>query len=386
MTMPGRSGSVSDYRYGFQGQEMDDEVKGEGNSVNYKYRMHDPRIGRFFAIDPLAPKYPHNSPYAFSENRVTNAVELEGLEAVDNVPDETIGDYKRLGSEKMEGEYVYANLYGSDEFKGKAEEEPGSGYSITITTNDHYRLATYNEESGALDYGPFLTVTTVEKQHYVFANVGEYRVGELELISTKERLSYPGQYTNNLNLTGMNINFNLISDRSGKIAFGFSLLKPTFGSLDLRKSSSLFKAGYRYSSISNTNVFFPKANSGIWKYSKFTARNYGMPVTRFGTASKFFGKASVGLSVFSTLSDVGAYYNNEISGARLAYRTTGNGLSIISGTLVGWKMGGWPGAAAGFIVGGGFQSGEAIYDGIHSDKFQNGINQLFQWPGRMFPH
>ena len=69
------------YRYGFQGQESDNEVKGEGNSVNYKYRMHDPRIGRFFAIDPLAPKYPHNSPYAFSENRVIDAIELEGLES-----------------------------------------------------------------------------------------------------------------------------------------------------------------------------------------------------------------------------------------------------------------------------------------------------------------
>src|SRR5690554_3590240 len=81
MQMPGRNGSTGDYRYGFQGQEMDDEVKGEGNSINYKYRMHDPRVGRFFAVDPLAPEYPHNSPYAFSENMVIHCVELEGLEA-----------------------------------------------------------------------------------------------------------------------------------------------------------------------------------------------------------------------------------------------------------------------------------------------------------------
>jgi RHS repeat-associated protein len=72
--------NVGAYRYGFQGQEMDDEIKGEGNSVNYKYRMHDPRVGRFFAVDPLASNYPHNSPYAFSENVVINAIELEGLE------------------------------------------------------------------------------------------------------------------------------------------------------------------------------------------------------------------------------------------------------------------------------------------------------------------
>lgn len=64
----------------FQGQEKDDELKGEGNSLNYKYRMHDPRVGRFFARDPLASKFPFNSPYAFSENRVIDGVELEGLE------------------------------------------------------------------------------------------------------------------------------------------------------------------------------------------------------------------------------------------------------------------------------------------------------------------
>src|SRR5690606_4639049 len=53
MLMPGRVYSGDVYRYGFQGQEKDDEVKGSGNSINYKYRMHDPRIGRFFAVDPL---------------------------------------------------------------------------------------------------------------------------------------------------------------------------------------------------------------------------------------------------------------------------------------------------------------------------------------------
>jgi RHS repeat-associated protein len=80
--LDGRTESSWEYRYGFQNQEKDDEIKGEGNSVNYKYRMHDPRIGRFFAVDPLAKSYPWNSVYAFSENVVINAVELEGLEKV----------------------------------------------------------------------------------------------------------------------------------------------------------------------------------------------------------------------------------------------------------------------------------------------------------------
>ena len=82
MLVPTRHGQSDNYRYGFQGQEKDDEIKGEGNSLSYTFRMHDPRIGRFFAIDPLFKEYPHNSPYAFSENRVVDAIELEGLEKV----------------------------------------------------------------------------------------------------------------------------------------------------------------------------------------------------------------------------------------------------------------------------------------------------------------
>jgi RHS repeat-associated protein len=78
--LDGRTSENEGYRYGFQGQEGDDEIKGEGSSVNYKYRMHDPRVGRFFAVDPLTSEYPHNSAYAFSENILINAVELEGLE------------------------------------------------------------------------------------------------------------------------------------------------------------------------------------------------------------------------------------------------------------------------------------------------------------------
>jgi RHS repeat-associated protein len=71
---------VSGYRYGFQGQEKDDEVKGAGNSVNFKYRMHDPRLGRFLSIDPLSPLYPWYTPYQFAGNCPIRYVDVEGLE------------------------------------------------------------------------------------------------------------------------------------------------------------------------------------------------------------------------------------------------------------------------------------------------------------------
>ncbi|GIV28861.1 MAG: hypothetical protein KatS3mg027_2675 [Bacteroidia bacterium] len=78
--MEGRSIENTNYRFGFQGQEGDDEVFGKDNLWAYKYRLHDARLGRFFSVDPLADKYPYNSVYAFSENRVIDGVELEGLE------------------------------------------------------------------------------------------------------------------------------------------------------------------------------------------------------------------------------------------------------------------------------------------------------------------
>ena len=95
---------VGGYRYGFQGQEGDDEMAGDGNSVFFKYRIHDPRIGRFLSVDPLTASYPHNSPYAFSENRLLDGVELEGLEWAPskdkegNIIDYTWEGYNKDGS------------------------------------------------------------------------------------------------------------------------------------------------------------------------------------------------------------------------------------------------------------------------------------------------
>jgi RHS repeat-associated protein len=66
-------------RWRFQGQEHIDDLG--LNWDTFKWRNHQPDIGRFFNVDPLAEKYAYNGPFAFSENKVTAHVELEGLEA-----------------------------------------------------------------------------------------------------------------------------------------------------------------------------------------------------------------------------------------------------------------------------------------------------------------
>ena len=68
-----------DYKYKYQGQERQDELNLNWDS--FKWRNYDYAIGRFMSVDPLAEKYNYQSPYNFSENRVVDARELEGLEA-----------------------------------------------------------------------------------------------------------------------------------------------------------------------------------------------------------------------------------------------------------------------------------------------------------------
>jgi len=83
-TVPIAIGIVFDngYWYGYQGQEKDNEFCGDGNIIIYKYRIQDARIGRFLSLDPLKYNFPWNSPYVFSENRVIDGLEFEGLKVV----------------------------------------------------------------------------------------------------------------------------------------------------------------------------------------------------------------------------------------------------------------------------------------------------------------
>ncbi len=69
MLLPNRHESSNEYRYGFNGQEKDDEIAGEGNSYTAEFWQYDPRIGRRWNIDPIVKT--HESPYvAFANNPI----------------------------------------------------------------------------------------------------------------------------------------------------------------------------------------------------------------------------------------------------------------------------------------------------------------------------
>jgi YD repeat-containing protein len=62
----------------YQGQEFTEDLG--LNTHEWKHRISDPTILRFWQIDPLAEDYLYNSTYAFQENKLGMGRELEGLE------------------------------------------------------------------------------------------------------------------------------------------------------------------------------------------------------------------------------------------------------------------------------------------------------------------
>uniref|UniRef100_UPI004047CCAA RHS repeat-associated core domain-containing protein n=1 Tax=Flavobacterium sp. TaxID=239 RepID=UPI004047CCAA len=124
--------SSDSYRYGFNGQEKDDELKGEGNSYDFGNRMHDPRVGRWFKTDYYESKYASTSPYAFSLN---NPIYLT----------DHVGDSVKVHITNIKVGEVKINLYSSSEIKKdaslKSKKKVVPVYKVTVTnqsTNNEY--------------------------------------------------------------------------------------------------------------------------------------------------------------------------------------------------------------------------------------------------------
>jgi RHS repeat-associated protein len=72
--------SVGNYRFGFNGKENDNEVKGVGDQIDYGMRVYDPRIGRFLSTDPFSIHFPYYSAYQYAGDKPVWATDLDGAE------------------------------------------------------------------------------------------------------------------------------------------------------------------------------------------------------------------------------------------------------------------------------------------------------------------
>jgi RHS repeat-associated protein len=81
--MPGRTYSVEDYRYGFNGKAEDNDISGEENTYDFGDRLYNARIGRWFSVDDLYFDYVPISTYAFALNSPITLKDADGNEVVD---------------------------------------------------------------------------------------------------------------------------------------------------------------------------------------------------------------------------------------------------------------------------------------------------------------
>jgi len=70
----------SDYKYGFNGKENDDEIAGNNNALDFGARIYDVRLGRWLSVDPVL--HYNFGPYCAMENNPISKGDPYGRDAI----------------------------------------------------------------------------------------------------------------------------------------------------------------------------------------------------------------------------------------------------------------------------------------------------------------
>jgi RHS repeat-associated protein len=124
MSMPGRTYSVEDYRFGFNGKENQDDLLGEDNAQDFGARMYDARLGRWWGLDPLISKYPSISPYTFCADNPLLFVDKDGR------------DYELFIDHNSKKVLIKADFYVNN---GNDESVANEGIKIWLALNGCYQ-------------------------------------------------------------------------------------------------------------------------------------------------------------------------------------------------------------------------------------------------------
>ena len=157
------------FKYYFQEQACQDELGLNWDS--FKYRNYDYAIGRFMSVDPLAEKYAYNGVYNFSENRVLDGRELEGLEweSIKKAYNNTLKNFS--DSKSYIKNHFIASISATASVGFQAGVSNGAvkvGAGLAVTEGNTYMISNKNNTNRIIE-----TKETDLKQHnYVDANIG----------------------------------------------------------------------------------------------------------------------------------------------------------------------------------------------------------------------
>ncbi len=172
MEMAGRGFSGS-YRFGYQGSEKDNEVSGDGNSYTTEFRQLDPRLGRWFSVDPVF--QPWQSPYTSMDNNPIGLNDPSGLLTGDG--DITLRD----GDAAMEG-----GMFPANDVDENGNTVLTGNYWVLLknTKTGEVHSALYDKDGNELEYWE------TEQD----ATTGEFKMTN-QVLATQEPVS-PAEVTN----------------------------------------------------------------------------------------------------------------------------------------------------------------------------------------------
>jgi hypothetical protein len=102
MQMPGRNYSATEYRFGFNGQEKDNQIYGSGNSYTAEFWQYDARLGRRWNVDPIFKEW--ESPFACLSGNPVFMVDILGSSAGDYLDQN--GNYLGWDGKKDDNVYI----------------------------------------------------------------------------------------------------------------------------------------------------------------------------------------------------------------------------------------------------------------------------------------
>ena len=141
MEMPNRQFSSTDYDYGFNGKENDQEW-GTQLVQDYGFRLYNPAIGKFLSVDPYARSYAMLTPYQFASNSPVTNIDLDGLEKVtavdhsftyEDLKNPEISTDKKIEHINFELTQIVHKKYGAEAQLPTIEYDPDPAYSSFAT-------------------------------------------------------------------------------------------------------------------------------------------------------------------------------------------------------------------------------------------------------------